>query len=281
MDPRSRARLVCHILDVLLAVSFAALCGAVLWEFSTEQYLSGFADAIVPEGATTIQKAQSILYWMSSGPARVANSDPDQLLDRDPRETLNYAKLLKNCGSATNAFVNLARRSGIRARRLLLLDANGSVIHVVAETQIDGRWIVVDPVFHFVARDSSGRLLTQQDLRDPELLRQATEGIPNYSPLYTYTSTEHVRLARIPLIGGMLQRAASQVTPSGGPDWDWTLPLERESFAALFFATLAFMSVFVIRKLYRSRAICRLAAAADTYRQNLTRTGASVVVHNE
>ena len=281
MDPRSRARLACHILDVLLAVSFAALCGALLWEFSTEQYLSGFADAIVPEGATTVQKAESILYWMSSGPARVANSDPDQLLDRDPRETLNYAKLLKNCGSATNAFVNLARRSGIRARRLLLLDVNGSVTHVVAETQIDGRWIIVDPVFHFVARDLSGHLLTQQDLRDPELLRQATAAIPNYSPLYTYGLTEHIRLARFPLIGGVLQRALSLVVPAGGLDWDWTLPLERESFAALFFATLAFMSLFVIRKLYRSRAICRLAAAADTYRQNLTRTGASVVVHNE
>jgi len=281
MDPRSRARIICYILDALLAVSFAAVCGALLWEFSTEQYLSGFADAIVPDGATPAQKAESILHWMSSGPARVANSDPEQLLDRDPRETLNYAKLLKECGSATNAFLNLARRSGIRARRLLLLDSNGSVIHVVAETRIDGRWVVVDPVFHFIARDSSGRLLSKQDLRDPEILRQATAGIPNYSPIYTYGSTEHIRLARIPLIGARLQRVLSQVALGGGPDWDWTLPLERESFAALFFAAVVFMVVFVIRKLYRSRAICRLAAAADAYRQNLTRTGASVVVHNE
>lgn len=281
MDPRARARIVCYILDALLACSFAAVCGGLLWEFSTEQYLSGFADAIVPESATTSQKAQSILYWMSSRPARVSDSDPDQLLNRDPRETLNFAKLLKDCGSATNAFVNLARRSGIRARRLLLLDSNGSVTHVVAEARIDGRWIVVDPVFHFIARGSSGRLLSREDLQDPELLRQATGGIPNYSPLYTYTSTEHIRLTRIPLIGAMLQRAISQVTPADGPDWDWTLPLERESFAALLLAVFAFMSVFVIRKLYRSRAICRLAAAADAYRHNLTRTGASVVVHNE
>jgi hypothetical protein len=281
MDPRARARIVCYILDVLLAVSFAVLCGALLWEFSTEQYLSGFADAIVPEGDTTSQKVESILHWMSNGPARVSNSDPDQLLNRDPRETLNYSKLLKDCGSATNAFVNLARRSGIHARRLLLLDSNGSVTHVVAEARIDGRWIVVDAVFHFVARDSSGRLLSREDLQDPEMLRQATAGIPNYSPLYTYNSTEHIRLARIALIGAMLQRAISQVTPAGGPSWDWTLPLERESFAALLFAVFVFMSVFVIRKLYRSRAICRLAAAADAYRQNLTRTGASVVVHNE
>jgi len=281
MDPRARARIVCNFLNVLLAVSFAALCGAFVWEFSTEQYLSGFADAIVPEGATTSQKTESILHWMSSGPARAANSDPDQLLDRDPRETLNYAKLLKDCGSATNAFVNLARRSGIQARRLLLLDSNGSVTHVVAEARIDGRWIAVDPVFHFIARDSSGRLLSREDLQDPELLRQATAGVPNYSPLYTYTSTEHIRLARIPLIGAMLQRAISQASSAGGPNWDWTLPLERESFAALLLAVFAFTSVFVIRKLYRSRAICRLAAAADAYRQNLTRTGASVVVHNE
>ena len=281
MDPRTRARIVCYILDALLAVSFAVVGGALLWEFSTEQYLSGFADAIVPEGAAASQKVDSILHWMSSGPARAANSDPDQLLNRDPRETLNFAKLLKDCGSATNAFVNLARRSGVSARRLLLLDSSGSVTHVVAEVRIDGRWIVVDPVFHIVARDSSGRLLSTADLRDPEMLRQATAGIPNYSPFYTYTSTEHIRLARIPLIGAVLQRAISQVTTSGGPDWDWTLPLERESFAVFLFAVFALICVSVVRKLYRSRAICRLAAAADAYRLNLTRTGASAVVHNE
>ena len=40
---------------------------------------------------------------------------------REPEESLNYASLLKVCGSATNAFVNLANAGGLPARRLLLM----------------------------------------------------------------------------------------------------------------------------------------------------------------
>ena len=66
---------------------------------------------------------------------------------RDPEDTLNYSGLLHVCGSATNAFVNLADSSGLRARRLLLLSPRGTASHVVAEVSLDGRWVVVDPVF--------------------------------------------------------------------------------------------------------------------------------------
>src|SRR5215467_11133377 len=118
MQLLARARIVARLLDLSLAVSLAAVCGALLWEFATEQYLSGFTDAIVPTSATEIQKTQAIRTWMERGPARAGDADPQPLLDRDPRETLNYSRLLHDCGSATNAFVNLARRGGLRARRL-------------------------------------------------------------------------------------------------------------------------------------------------------------------
>ncbi len=95
--------------------------GAV-WEYSTTSYLKGFSDAIVPSSGTAEAKVEAILAWMQHGPERRSTATPSSPMAlRDPEDTLNYRGLLDVCGSATNAFVNLAQSSGLRSRRLLLL----------------------------------------------------------------------------------------------------------------------------------------------------------------
>jgi hypothetical protein len=51
--------------------------------------------------------------------------------------TLNYTALLRGCGTATNAFENLADSSGLSTRRLLLVNPYHSAKHVVAAAR---RW---------------------------------------------------------------------------------------------------------------------------------------------
>ena len=87
---------------------------------------------------------------MAHGPSRLPVTPAGVTQDRDPTDTLNYASLLKVCGSATNAFINLADSSGLSSRRLLLVNADGGAKHVVAEVLINGRWIVVDPSFRTI-----------------------------------------------------------------------------------------------------------------------------------
>src|SRR5271167_4849513 len=106
------------ILSILLAVYAAG------WEYSTRRYVKGFSDAIIPESASPQEKIDAILDWMSHGPSRQQTSPDFPSLDRDPTSTLNYASLLRVCGSATNAFVNLADSEELVARRLLLLDSH-------------------------------------------------------------------------------------------------------------------------------------------------------------
>src|SRR5579884_1992573 len=115
---------------LIFALALAAYCTA--WEYSTRSYLRGFSDAVIPASATPMAKVQAILNWMSHGPRR-DQSIPGDFSDRDPSDTLNYAALLRTCGSATNAFINLGDTAGLSTRRLLLQDARGSVAHVVAE----------------------------------------------------------------------------------------------------------------------------------------------------
>lgn len=224
---------VWRLCSLLLVASILLLAYSAAREFSTRGYLKGFSDAIIPAGSAPMDKVQAILNWMSKGPTRKAAGPSGAAPDRDPADTLNYASLLDVCGTATNAFVNLADTAGVPARRLLLLDANRSTVHVVAEVLIDGRWIIVDPAFRFIPRGSDGNPLTRTQLADPNILLGATRGIPGYSPEYTYKNTVHVRLARIPYIGSALRRTLHAVVPGWSDSSTASLLLERSSLALL------------------------------------------------
>ena len=135
------------VTNLLLAASLVALIYGAAWEYSTRRYLKGFADAVVPITAAPEQKIEAILEWMRSGPRRASIANPNAVDGRDPQTTLNYRQLLSVCGTATNAFINLAISSDLRVRRLLLLTPSQTTKHVVAEVLVDGRWVIVDPAF--------------------------------------------------------------------------------------------------------------------------------------
>ena len=217
----------------LLLASFIVFIYSVGWEYSTDQYLNGFSDAIVPKRVAPEEKIQAILDWMKSGPARLNGQAGGVLSDRNPEETLNYQSLLQVCGSATNAFINLALRSRLQARRLLLVDSQGAAKHVDAEVWIDGRWIVVDPTFRILLRDAQGAPLTSQQLSDPRTLAVATRGLADYLPSYSFQQTSHVHLGRFKIVGAIAGKALDAVVPGWEGSIFLTLFLERESFAVL------------------------------------------------
>src|SRR5262249_54302165 len=154
-----------------------------------------------------------ILQWIKSGPARPMAGDPAALSMRDPETTLNYRQLLAVCGTATNAFLNLARSNGLRARRLLLLGPNGTATHVVAEVLINGRWVIADPVYHVLLRDAHGNLLTRSQLHDAAIFAEATSALPGYNSEYKYERFAHVRMSKLPVEGLRLRRLLDRVFP--------------------------------------------------------------------
>src|SRR5215472_1757160 len=187
--------------NLLLAVALMALVYSGVGEFSARRYLDGYSDAIVPNFVPPEERVQAILGWMRAEPSRGIAADPANLPTRDPQTTLNYAQLLKVCGTATNAFLNLARASDLQVRRLLLLSPDHTAKHVVAEVKIDQRWVIVDPVYRLIMRDAQGHLLTRSDLQNPVIFEQAASAIPNYPREYNYEQFAHVRLGRLPFDG--------------------------------------------------------------------------------
>ena len=164
-------------------------------------YLKGFAEAIVPLDGSPSEKVEAILHYFRSHPPRL-KTDPSNY-DEMPITALRSEELLKVCGSVTNAFVHLARSVGIPARGLLLLNEQGITQHVVAEVWLGGRWVVVDPAFKLAMKDRNGRWLSKENLRDLEMLRQATHHI-TYPPNYTYDRTTYINWRKVPLVGQWL-----------------------------------------------------------------------------
>jgi hypothetical protein len=262
--------------NLLLATAFVAMLYSCIREYSVRRYLDGFSDAIAPSILPAEPKVQAILDWMRIEPSRAVASNPDALSQRDPYITLNYQQLLRVCGTATNAFLNLAREDNLLVRRLLLLAPDGSTKHVVAEVLIDRRWVVVDPSYHMFMRDAQGRLLTRQDLQNSAMFKQAVSSVPNYPQEYNYEHSAHVRLERVPLFAVVhLRRVLDAIYPGWDEAADWSLVLERESFFYLVLSAGATLFFLLVRAALAWYADRRLRVPRFHLRDNAVRARAA------
>lgn len=258
--------------NLFLIASAVFLLYALCWEYSTRQYLRGFSDAVVPTNAAPEEKVQAILDWMRSGPARQDGTVAGEFLLRNPEETLNYRALLQVCGSAANAFINLASSSGLQVRRLLLLNARGSTTHVDTQVLLNGRWVIVDPAFRIMMRGPDGALLTAEQLKDPQVFRIATSGLQNYLPEYSFEHTAHIHFGRIPFLGPLFGKIATTIYPQADASPLITLLVERESLTACVGAAVLFLFFCVVRLLLGWFAYPRLGIKRVRLRDRL-RTG--------
>ena len=239
------------------------------------KYLKGFSDAIVSQGAPPQQKAEAILAWMRNGPPRLEAQPLVAVSARDPQDTLNYRQLLEVCGSATNAFLNLSRSAGLNARRLLLLTPEHTANHVVAELELNGRWVIVDPAFRTFLKDAQGNLLTRKELQNPKIFQEATGSLPGYLPEYTYDRFAHVRLAALPFHGAQIRKLFDGVFPNWDEHLDWSLLLERRSFMFLFMSVNSLIVLILVRMILGWLADNRLKVPRFHLRANLSRATAA------
>ncbi len=238
---------VWYLVNSLLVISILLALYSMGWEYSTRRYLKGFSDAIVPVAGSPEEKTESILNWMSNGPARNPHGLEVTSPNRDPTDTLNYDSLMRVCGSATNAFINLIDSTGLSARRLLLLSSDRQAKHVVAEVLIDGRWIVADPAFRVLLRGADGKLLTSEQLADPQIFFAATHDIPHYDSSYTFERTAHIRVSRIRIVGLPLRKALDRLLPGWEDSTTVSLLVERQSLAVMVVAIVLLLILSLVR----------------------------------
>lgn len=272
---RNFLRISWWTVNVALIVSLMALVYSAGWEYSVRRYLVGFSDAIVPVGAAPEKRVQAILDWMRTGPPRSEELSPTGLAMRDPEKTLNYQQLLSVCGTATNAFLNLARSCDLQTRRLLLMTPDRNTKHVVAEVQLNGRWIVVDPTYRVILRNGAGEMVTRNDLKNPQTFAEVIGKIPGYPAEYDYQNYAHVRVARLPLQGFQLRPVLDRIFPGWEEKLDWSLLLERESFFVLTISSWVTLFLLLLRQLLAWYADRKLRMPRFRLRAHLSRAGSA------
>ena len=272
---RNFLRISWWTVNVALIVSLMALVYSAGWEYSVRRYLVGFSDAIVPVGAAPEKRVQAILDWMRTGPPRSEELSPTGLAMRDPEKTLNYQQLLSVCGTATNAFLNLARSCDLQTRRLLLMTPDRNTKHVVAEVQLNGRWIVVDPTYRVILRNAAGEMVTRNDLKNPQTFAEVIGRIPGYPADYDYQNYAHVRVARLPLQGFQLRPVLDRIFPGWDEKLDWSLLLERESFFVLTISSWVTLFLLLLRQLLAWYADRKLRMPRFRLRAHLSRAGSA------
>jgi hypothetical protein len=250
MKKESAFQVLAFSVNMLLISSVLLIFSGMAWEYSTRMYLSGFSNAVLSFASSPEIKVIAILSWMDRGPARSTDYFSDEGENRDPFDTLNYKELLTVCGTATNAFVNLASAGGIEARRLLLLDEqNRSTNHVVAEVHLDGRWVVVDPSYRAIFKDRDGHFLTRQELIRPDVFRDATQNIPGYDSRYNFEHPAFIHVAGLPVVGTFLQGKMSALLPSWEENINWTVLVERQSYDTIVVGVVLLICAIFLQRL--------------------------------
>jgi hypothetical protein len=261
----------------LIVLSLAGLLYGLGWEYSTHRYLQGFVNAIIPLNGSPEEKCQALLQWLVRTPGRLTGYAQGPVSRRDPEALLSDAQALNYCGRSTAAFISLAARAELKSRRLLLINPAGVTNHVVAEVKLGGRWVVVDPTFGVMFRDPSGRLLTKQELEDPEVFQDAISRIPGYPPAYSFAHTSYLHLGVLPMVsrflGGKLRRFLDGSEVVG----DWAYVTEHASIwpvaASLFLLGLVVPARAILAWYLRKR----LGITPVRFRERLKAVGQGIL----
>lgn len=261
-----------HLSRIFVFAGVALFLYGLIWNYATRRYLKGFSDAIVPLEGSPEQKSLALLDWLRHTPERM-DSSASEASPRDPVGVVQDARLLKVCGSASNAFMNLAEAAGVRTRRLLLLDASGGTQHVVVEALWDGRWVVVDPSFRSVFRGPTGQALSKEDLRSPAIFQDAISRIPHYDPRYTFDRPVHVHFTRIPALGVFLRRSLNFLFPQWEEMANWGYLPEHPSLWPIVISWPVFFLGILMRLVVRRYAREQLGAKTFGFRKRLIETG--------
>ncbi len=226
-----------------LILSLCILAYCALWNHSLSTYLDGVASAISGPNEPPLAKVENILAWLKRRQEVLPQVPISLSRQRDVARIMNDQEALKVCGFASFLFVNIAKKSNLKARRLLLLRQNGGAGHIVVEVLLDGRWVIADPAFTRLLRDSEGRLLTKEQLKDAALLNQAMKGIPSDLLAFSYERPVYIRLERVPGLGRFLRHGLSSLSPRWEEKTAQVIAiLDRDSTVAL---ALSLMTVLI------------------------------------
>lgn len=103
------------------------------------------------------------------------------------------------CASYSGVLVKLLRSQGFPVRFGQMLDredVDGVAHHIVVEAWLDGRWVILDPLYDLVFRGDDGRILGYDEIKR-DWNRLKSQCPPEYDPRYDYRGFRRVNFGRL------------------------------------------------------------------------------------
>jgi len=166
-----------------------------------------------------------------------------------------------HCAKRSRLLTVLLEAQGIPAHKLFLYNPRGlellndpprAWVHVTVEAQLDGRWVVVDPLFNIVFDEPDRSLAGAEDLRThPDLLlagrRRADERYDVWEDsLYTYQDVRRFPWFMIPVVGEAKYGALVKLFGKANVDWIVTPLWMEKPQKAIVILSLAMMGLIAL-----------------------------------
>ncbi len=114
------------------------------------------------------------------------------------------------CGSFTAVFVRLMQRAGYDVRIAQMFCMGFSGCHILAEVNVDGRWVPCDPLFNVAFHNPDGQLATFDEIgADWEYYR--TQAPDDYDFEYDYEGVRRTNWDKYPLVMRPMKSALNLV----------------------------------------------------------------------
>lgn len=109
------------------------------------------------------------------------------------------------CGSYTSVVGRLLSRAGYPIRILQMQCGQDPGCHILLETRLDGRWVVVDPSYNLLFSNADGTYASFEQLhRDFDVY--AAQLPRDYNPAYRYDDARRTNWDKIPVLMPLLRQ---------------------------------------------------------------------------
>lgn len=103
------------------------------------------------------------------------------------------------CGSNAKVLARILKANGCKVRIGQMMANNRFGAHIVVETKINNKWIVVDPLYNLYFKNPNGSLASFKDVQKNWVYFK-NQTPPNYDSAYRYEGIRYTNWNKIPVI---------------------------------------------------------------------------------
>ena len=168
----------------------------------------------------------------------------------------NIVKNGGHCGRRSRLLITLLHKKNIDARKVHLINDNykkyyhsHEYVHAVVEANIDGKWVIADPLYNLVYRNSDGDIASLDEIRlSPSIFndgvtRANEKYVEYFEELYTYDNYRKFYWNSLPFGGAAYSFMANKIGSLRANAITTAYILEKPY---LLLSVLSYMASFVI-----------------------------------